>query len=219
MNFGGLNGADAVIIAVILLFGLFGLKKGAMKSLVGIVSLAASIVIARLLYPIVSDILNGLGASEYIADFVFGGLEAQNDTQTFGSSLPKFMADAVQSARSELNMSISSYAANIAVGILAFASVAILSGIIIKIGIKCLNIFSKLPVIGALNRAAGFFLGVAKGIIIVYFAVAVIFGTVPAERFSRFENSVENSVIINKICSNKINGKIFMKNSVVEGGE
>ena len=45
-NYFGLNSIDYAIILVILLFGLFGYKKGFMRSLVGIASLAASIIIA-----------------------------------------------------------------------------------------------------------------------------------------------------------------------------
>ena len=101
-NYFGLNSIDYTIIFVVLLFGIFGYRKGFMRSLVGIASLAASIMIAWILYPVISDILNGLGLKEVIANTVFGGLEPTVAAGTYESGMPKLIADYTMKVQTEV---------------------------------------------------------------------------------------------------------------------
>lgn len=218
-NYFGLNTVDYVIIFVILLFGLLGWKKGFMKSLVGIISLVASIIIAWLLYPIVSDILTGFGFKEVIGNMVLGSLGSVEAPGANETVLPKFIADAILKTQTDINTGISSYVADVILSIISFVFVLVIARIIIQIGLTILNIFSKLPVVSTLNHLTGLSLGLIKGTVIMYLAVVILLGAVPTAKYTRYKNDIENSVIINKIYSKNIIENVFIKNSVNENGE
>ena len=218
-NYFGLNSIDYAIILVVLLFGLFGYKKGFMRSLVGIASLAASIIIAWILYPVVSDILNGLGLKEVIANTVFSGLEPTASVGTYESGMPKLIADYTMRVQTDISNGISIYVADVAIKIISFVLVLIIAKIIIQIGLKFLNIFSKLPVISTLNHIAGFAVGAVKGTIIVYLIIVVLLGVVPMSKYDRYKTDIENSAIVNRIyLKNPVEG-IFIKDRNNENGE
>lgn len=218
-NFFGLNIIDWAIILIVLLFGLIGRRKGLMKSLVGVVSLMASVIIAWILYPVVSDILSGIGVKEFVAGRVFSGLENIGTAEASQLALPKFAADVAERAQTTVNTSVSGYVAGVVVSIASFIFILIITRVIIQIGLKVLNIFSKLPVVSTLNRLMGFCAGSIKGMIIVYLAITIIFVIVPAEAFRGFEDEVEASIFVSRISSKNPVESIFMKNSVNENGE
>lgn len=217
-NYFGLNSIDYAIIFVVLLFGIFGYRKGFMRSLVGIASLAASIIIAWILYPVVSDILNGFGLKEVIANTVFGGLEPTAAAGTYESGMPKLIADYTVKVQTDISNGISVYAADVAIRIISFVLVLIIAKIIIQIGLKFLNIFSKLPVISTLNHMAGFALGAVKGTIIVYLIIVVLLGIVPMSKYDKYKTDIENSAIVNRIyLKNPVEGILIKERNNKDG--
>lgn len=187
--------ADIIIILIIGGFALFGFKKGFVRSVVGILSLAASVVLAWLLYPVVSDMLASLGVKmtltenirESLSGYIGGGEEL--------AMLPQGIRTAIESGSAELVSGAAGTAAQITLNIIAFIAVLIAARIIIQIAAKLLNIIAGLPVIGLFNRAAGMLLGALQGIAVVYIIFAVIYAAAPIDGNTRINSMIEESTL------------------------
>ena len=194
--------ADIIIFLIIGGFTLFGFKKGLVRSVVGILSLAASVVLAWLLYPVISDILASLGIKmtlteniqESLSGYIGGGEEL--------AMLPQGIRTAIESGSMELVSSAADTAAQIALNIIAFIAVLIVSRIIIQIAAKLLNIIARLPVIGLFNRAAGMLLGALQGVAVVYIILAVIYATAPMDGGTKMNSMIEESALASVMYEN-----------------
>lgn len=194
--------ADIIIFLIIGGFTLFGFKKGLVRSVVGILSLAASVVLAWLLYPVISDILASLGIKmtlteniqESLSGYIGGGEEL--------AMLPQGIRTAIESGSMELVSSAAGTAAQIALNIIAFIAVLIVSRIIIQIAAKLLNIIARLPVIGLFNRAAGMLLGALQGVAVVYIILAVIYATAPMDGGTKMNSMIEESALASVMYEN-----------------
>lgn len=193
---------DIIIFLIIGGFTLFGFKKGLVRSVVGILSLAASVVLAWLLYPVISDILASLGIKmtlteniqESLSGYIGGGEEL--------AMLPQGIRTAIESGSMELVSSAAGTAAQIALNIIAFIAVLIVSRIIIQIAAKLLNIIARLPVIGLFNRAAGMLLGALQGVAVVYIILAVIYATAPMDGGTKMNSMIEESALASVMYEN-----------------
>ena len=194
--------ADIIIFLIIGGFTLFGFKKGLVRSVVGILSLAASAVLAWLLYPVISDILASLGIKmtlteniqESLSGYIGGGEEL--------AMLPQGIRTAIESGSMELVSSAAGTAAQIALNIIAFIAVLIVSRIIIQIAAKLLNIITRLPVIGLFNRAAGMLLGALQGVAVVYIILAIIYATAPMDGGTKMNSMIEESALASVMYEN-----------------
>ena len=194
--------ADIIIFLIIGGFALLGFKKGFVRSVVGILSLAASAVLAWLLYPVVSDILTSLGIKMALTENIQGSLGEYIGGGGELSMLPQGIRAAIESGRAELISSAADTAAQIALNIIAFIAVLIVSRIIIWLAVRLLNIIAKLPVIGLFNRAAGMLLGALQGVAVVYIILTVIYATAPMDGGTEINSMIEESALASVMYEN-----------------
>lgn len=204
--------ADIVVILIIAGFAIFGYKKGLVRSVVGILSLAASIALAWILYPVVADLLVTFGVDtllfENIQSMIGGVIGGDTELQ----ALPEVIKAAAESGRNGLIDSAAGAATQIVLNIIAFLSVLILSRIIIWIGIRVLNILSKLPVIGFFNRAGGLLIGALQGAIVVYIVLAIVYAAVPLRNSPDINKAMESSALAGKMYQENPIINIFVNN-------
>lgn len=194
--------ADIIIFLIIGGFALLGFKKGFVRSVVGILSLAASAVLAWLLYPVVSDILTSIGIKMALTENIQGSLGEYIGGGGELSMLPQGIRAAIESGRAELISSAADTAAQIALNIIAFIAVLIVSRIIIWLAVRLLNIIAKLPVIGLFNRAAGMLLGALQGVAVVYIILTVIYATAPMDGGTEINSMIEESALASVMYEN-----------------
>lgn len=194
--------ADIIIFLIIGGFALFGFKKGFVRSVVGILSLAASVVLAWLLYPVISHILASLGIKMTLTGSIQESLSGYIGGSEEFAMLPQGIRAAIESGSMELVSSAADTAAQIALNIIAFIAVLIVSRIIIQIASKLLNIIARLPVIGLFNRAAGMLLGALQGVAVVYIILAVIYATAPMDGGTKMNSMIEKSALVSVMYEN-----------------
>ncbi len=184
--------ADIIIIIVVAVFVAAGYKAGLIRSFMGIASYVLSIIIAFLIYPVVSGFLGKTPLYTYLTEMVNNNYVSENmqspDMGMFGF-FSKHMSEGLDAVATTVSEGI----AALLINIIAFILVIVISRILLWIITKVLNVFSKLPVIKQFNRLGGALLGGIKGILILYIVFAIVTVFVPFEKNSAIVKNIEES--------------------------
>lgn len=190
---------DFIVIAIIAIFAVFGYKRGFLRSVVGILSLIASIALAWMLYPIVTDLFTSLGFRNVVFEEIQNVLSSHIGNSEQIAALPQFMRAAATAGSAEVIASTAAALTETVMNIISFIAVLIIARIIIWIAQKLLIAVSKMPLISLVNKLAGLVLGVAQGLLITFILFSLIYAIVPMSDNSSLYSSIENSVIAGKI--------------------
>lgn len=189
---------DVVVLAVITLFVVSGCRAGLMKSLLGFVSFALSIIVSFAIYPLVSEIL----FKTPLYDFLTGIIREsdavwmiQNADGKGVQNFSAFLAEAGIDAFTQLPEGV----AYVMINILSFVLVLVISRVVISVISSVLNIITKLPIIKQFNKLGGGVVGGIKGILLLYIVFAVMVVFVPFEEDSEVLRSIEESSIAGKM--------------------
>lgn len=172
---------DIITAAVFVLFIVLGYKRGLLRSLYGIAALAASIIIAYLLYPYIKNLIADGLFGDWIRSmvktkYVTPGLSA-NSLDV--SSLPEYMKSMVDTGRIKLDSALTMFISNLVLNLLSFIAVFIVTRILISILGKLLHLISKLPVIHFFDKIGGAIFGLVESLLILYLIFAVIYAVTP----------------------------------------
>ncbi|MCI5892983.1 MAG: CvpA family protein [Clostridiales bacterium] len=172
---------DIITAAVFVLFIVLGCKRGLLRSLYGIAALAASIIIAYLLYPYIKNLIADGLFGDWIRSmvktkYVTPGLSA-NSLDV--SSLPEYMKSMVDTGRIKLDSALTMFISNLVLNLLSFIAVFIVTRILISILGKLLHLISKLPVIHFFDKIGGAIFGLVESLLILYLIFAVIYAVTP----------------------------------------
>ena len=166
---------DILTIAFLLIFVLWGTRRGVMKMLLSAVSFIISIVLGFLLCGPISSALEGLG--------ITAGLTARlTENISDITNLPGIMRDTavVTAAETELASSV----ATAAVNIISFLAVLVLVRVVLLIVSVIMNVAGSMPVIKQTNSLVG---GIG-GFVIGAAIVLIVFGVIAMiEVFSKAE--------------------------------
>lgn len=164
---------DLLTVLLLLIFVLWGSKTGAVKMVLRLLSLGASVLIGLALYKPISTGLAGLG----IVDGVSAKLAKDFDGLV---NLPGVMRDVMTAsgAVEELSRSV----AEAAVSVMSFLAVVVLTRVLIMVISVVVNVAGSLPVIKQTNGLLGGIFGFLLGILAIFvifgvMAVAEIFGS------------------------------------------
>ena len=150
--------ADLILICFIALFAFIGMKRGFIKTIVGLASTLISLALTLLAYPVVSDLLHKLGVGEAITEIIIGVI-SKNEQVNLGLGIMEKTAEA---------------SSVVVVNVISFIAVIIFAKFILTLLIKSLNIITKLPVIKQANALLGMVMGVLSGILISYTLIGVL---------------------------------------------
>ncbi|MEE1049731.1 MAG: CvpA family protein [Clostridia bacterium] len=209
--------ADIIVLLIIAAFAVIGVKRGFIRSVVGVLSFAASIALAWILHPVVSELMMSFGIditlTERIRESMLGYVTAGGEF----TMLPETVRLAVEAGQLEVVNAVAKSAADMAMNIIAFIGVLILSRVVIWIAIRLLNIMSKLPVINGFNRIAGLLLGLVQGVAVVYIALALIFAFAPVGTNDSINEIMEDSSVAILMYDNNPIVDILMPESINQG--
>ena len=150
--------ADLILICFIALFAFIGMKRGFIKTIVGLASTLISLALTLLAYPVVSDLLHKLGVGEAITEIILNVI-SKNEQVNPGLGIMEKTAEA---------------SSVVVVNVISFIAVIILTKFVLTLLIKSFNIITKLPVIKQANALLGLVVGVLSGILISYTLIGVI---------------------------------------------
>ncbi|MEG2381283.1 MAG: CvpA family protein [Oscillospiraceae bacterium] len=190
------NIADIILIAFVIIFMLYGLKCGFLKMVYNMASFVVALIIAWILYPVISDLFVAFGLDDAIANLVRTNyVEPKIADAEAALTLPTYLQSMVQSGQLSLTVAATKHLTMIIINIISFVIVLILSRIIIMIVGKLINVISKLPVIGFFNRILGLVLGSFESILILYVIMAIVFAISPLREKQEIKDFVNNSTI------------------------
>jgi len=215
-----MNWADILVIAIIIIFGVIGMKTGFILSVVRLVSYFASVFISLLIYPSIAKILASTAIASRIQDAIAKNLLLQSNTLTDAVNsqvkeaaaqtvidhlkLPGFLKNSISDSVPNVSqvLPIDKVIENIS-SQLTWIVIQILSLILVCIIVRCALVFlkavvrgiTKLPLFKQLDKFGGFALGAVEGMLSIYiiFAILMLFSSSP--KLVNLFASIENSVV------------------------
>lgn len=210
-----LNAVDITIIVIVTIFAFCGLRKGLVGTIIGFVSIFAAIILAWILYPIVVDLLTGVGIRDYVYEVVLKKFVSGAESGIGVVMLPGFMADLVSQGINSAATETAGRITDVSLNVISFALVFIVARVIIHIAEKLLKVASKLHGLNGINKLAGFIVGFLKGAVIIYIAGLLVCAIVPMSQADGIAKSINESYIIKKMYSvNPIMNNITIMNNV-----
>ncbi len=182
---------DVIMLLLLLVFALYGVKRGGAKMILSMASFVLSLIAGLLLYRPISEILKNTGMAQ--------GLSAKlAERMDITGQLPEIMRSYALSAEQELFTSI----AEAALSVICFIAVLLLVRIILGIVSTFLGIASSLPVLRQANELLGGVLGLLLGVMAVLillgiFALIEAFGS-----DGTVEPLLEGSIVTRAIYDN-----------------
>ncbi len=175
--------ADLTVALIVIIAGFIGMKRGLLRSVVGVFSILISLALASWAYPIVANVINDTNLDETIAQALEQSfskeetLTEKNEDEGL-SWLPEFAQDSIEeqtdsiigAAKKGTAQTISRLAINILSVLIVFLVVRLLMLIITN----ALKIITKLPVIKTVDKGLGALAGASSGILIIYLLLALI---------------------------------------------
>ncbi len=191
--------ADIVVILLVAIFAIVGWYKGFMKSVIGIASLVASLVLAWMLSPAVADLFIIAGLKEGIYERIAGTIGGGN---AWLDGLPEAWRSAVEAGQSGAISATANMISEAIVNIIAFLTVLIVVRVLIWVAANMLNLLAKLPVINFFNRTMGLALGVIQGMLIVLILLTMVYAIMPMRENPVLAQAIENSQLTKFIYEN-----------------
>lgn len=222
-----LNFADLGVFIVIAFFTVLGYNMGLVISVYKISSYFIAIWLALKLYPKVTAILMGTKVFEAIKTAIgenFLRQRAEALVEAGESAMGNFFDSVIESVPlpefvrqyilgfmpdSGPSLSVDAVIENIS-GKLAEVAVSVFSLLIIFIGIRIalvlfkrlLENITKIPMIKQVDKAGGLILGLAEGILVVYFAMALLMLFNSTETFAQIYGWIETSMFARRFFEN-----------------
>lgn len=217
-----MNWLLAVVIGIVIYFGIQGRRRGFIRTVFTLFSLIIALVLTYTLSPYISK---SLQKSEKIQGYVTKTVETVIKTEKEetvsdqveyidGLNLPKslktaliennnkevYTAFAVKSFQDYVNH----YVVYLIMNALSFILTLMIIKILLFVAVKMLDILSKLPIINGLNKSAGLLVGILHGFIVVW--VLCIFLTVfsGTEWGIRLYTMINESLVLTTIYDNNL---------------
>ena len=218
-----------LVLAIILVNGLIGMRKGLIKVVFSMVSMFLAMVLTALISPTVTGMLsNNDTIYTYVSDKVEQMVDA-NEEQVDSSNedsfienlrLPKSIKENLVENRDKGMSNFKGYItesiSKIILKAAGFVLTFIVSLILIWVLSKVLDIISKLPVLNQINKSAGLIAGLVHGLILVwiFFAIITVFGGTGfgQSALAAVEESVILSFVYDKnfLTRHLVNAGIFL---------
>lgn len=216
---------DLIIIAIIVLFGIFGLKKGFMQTLLSFAGVLLALILSLLF---ADNLAEALIASPFgktisnLANNILSGMGGFMTTvvpsyealvQTLSESLPNIIAEALAHSidgftGTVANMTVAEILTpgltNIMMTIISFILIFVGSLIVFSIVKAVVKSITSLPIINSVDKALGFVLGVVKGVIFIYVVFLFVSLLSGAEFMQWFVDALNSSKLALWLYNNNL---------------
>ena len=175
---------DGILVAVAVVFALIGLRKGFVKSLLGLVAAVIALIAAFFAARYLAQWLYDLSVRSVVLSFVETKLQEMHidSAASAVASMPKSllsllggnestMLSSLENASGKLAETIVNVCQPLILNVLMIILVIllfILFLIVLRLLIRLLNLGTKLPIVKQVNGLLGFFFGLGKGIIVIW---------------------------------------------------
>ncbi len=167
---------DIVLVIIFVLSLVDGLRRGFVKTAIDAFGWIIALVLAFVWYPSAAFYLKEhTGFYDWIFESISLKLSmsAESALQDVVSTLPSVIGDVISRAAADLASNLAASFANTIYNILCFVLVIFAIRIVLVLLASLITRGGRDNVVGALDRLAGFFAGAIKGIIVIYFFLAI----------------------------------------------
>ncbi len=184
---------DIILLALIIICAYLGYKRGFVRSLCGVCSLALSVIVAFLSYSKITEFV----AASPVGRFINGWLsDTMGSSAVDLSAIPEPLRKPFEAGAAAAADSMASSLGTVVISIISVIITVILVRLLIKLVFHLLDIFAKLPVLKQFNRLLGGLFGVVSGcfwVCIIVFALTYI-SLIPSLEF--LHSLVESSDVV-----------------------
>ena len=206
---------DIIILAVVVLSGFIGMKKGFTVCVVNLLAVIIALVLALLLCkPLANVIIQNTEIDENLQTTIASGLPMNGEEIAIdaNTNLPEGIKNYLSNTANTLNdaknntiESVSRTLAEEIIIVVSFIVIFIVARAILLVVKVLSKIVNKLPILKQLDKAGGFIVGLIEGLLFVYSMLAIISICAPA---------IANTPILDAI-NNSFAGKIMYNNNIV----
>ena len=206
---------DLIILAVVVLSGIIGMKKGFTVCIVNLVAVIVALVLALLLCkPLANVIIQNTEIDDGLQTTIASALPMNGEEISFNenANLPEGIknyltntASTINDAKNNTIESVSRTLAEEIIIVISFIIIFVVARavlLVVKIVSKVIN---KLPVLKQLDKAGGFIVGLIEGLLFVYAMLAIISILAPAISTTPILGAINDSFA----------GKIMYNNNIV----
>lgn len=208
---------DLIIVGIIALCVIVGYAKGLTGALIKIVSFVLSLVIAFILYmPISNYIINNTQIDNMIENTIRESI-LKNDDQTqkeenMPTAITDYINQRVEDASNSVKENVVNSTAKDVSQTIVRAGTWIMLFIIARIALIVLKfitaLIAKLPVIKQFDKLGGIIYGLLEGLVITYFALALISFITPMTK-GNLSSDINKSYIGSRMYNNNLLLKII----------
>ena len=202
---------DLIIIAILVLSIIMGYKKGLINVVFNIFAFFIALIATIILYrPVANIIINNTEIDDKIKSAIINNAteEKQREESSSNTGMQKYIEDAIKNTADEAKSQVIETVANT----VSIRAVEILTSIILFIVIRAvlivLKVFTQaianLPLIKQFNELGGVVYGIAKGLIIVYIILTIMYFVVSINGKGNISEAINNSYITKILYNNNI---------------
>ena len=193
---------DIILVAIIALNIFICYKKGLVKLAVGLIAVAAAIILALILYKPVSNlIIENTEIDEYIEQAIinnFSGDTQENEEVRYVSVLDylqKYVDDAVNKTQTEIVTQTAGMMAVKIINVVVLIGIFIIVRAVLVLLTFISDIITSLPILKQFNEVGGILYGAIKALLIIYVVLAIVFLIICYTNNSTISEAINSSYI------------------------
>ena len=193
---------DIILVAIIALNIFICYKKGLVKLAVGLIAVAAAIILALILYKPVSNlIIENTEIDENIEQAIinnFSGDTQENEEVRYVSVLDylqKYVDDAVNKTQTEIVTQTAGMMAVKIINVVVLIGIFIIVRAVLVLLTFISDIITSLPILKQFNEVVGILYGAIKALLIIYVVLAIVFLIICYTNNSTISEAINSSYI------------------------
>ena len=193
---------DIILVAIIALNIFICYKKGLVKLAVGLIAVAAAIILALILYKPVSNlIIEKTEIDENIEQAIinnFSGDTQENEEVRYVSVLDylqKYVDDAVNKTQTEIVTQTAGMMAVKIINVVVLIGIFIIVRAVLVLLTFISDIITSLPILKQFNEVGGILYGAIKALLIIYVVLAIVFLIICYTNNSTISEAINSSYI------------------------
>lgn len=203
---------DIILIALIALSIFLGYRKGLIKVAVKLFAFLIAVVVTLVLYKPVSNlIIEKTELDEKIENVIIenGTQEIEENAgevkeDGFIAYMQEYVGDTVAKTQNEIVTNVAEVVSVKAINLIAIIGIFVVTRLALILLTLISDIITKLPIIKQFNKLGGTIYGVLRGLIVVYFILAIAFLIVSATGNNTILTLVDSSIITKFMYTNNI---------------
>ncbi len=187
---------DIAIVVIIVLSMVDGLRRGFIRTATDTFGWIIALVLAYIWYPTVAFFIKSntdLYTSVLDKINLKMSISGNGTLDEFISGLPTVIGDTIRSLAGEASANLSATIADTLFNVICFIVVVFLIRLILVIFASLISRGNKDNIIGGLDRLAGLFAGAIKGIIVIYFFLAISTAVIGISKGDFLKSSLEKA--------------------------